>query len=78
MSDDTADSPATDDQLEWLELVRAARDQMLRIVPLMEGMNAAELSSFVSAMETLQGLHYRVATFDKNVELSLARVLYTD
>jgi len=72
MHDD--DQPmASTDQDSWVQLAMQMRDELAKRIPEIGGMEPGEIGQFIDAIRDTYWLHLTAATWDKKLELELAR-----
>ncbi len=77
-SDDVRQADTTADQDAWVELAQAIRAQLRKTAEMMPAMTPEEVKTFIEAAREALWLEQNAAAFDKDVELKLQRLPYSD
>lgn len=72
--------PATnaDQEAKWIALADSIRAEVEKLVPLMPAMKPEEVKTLIDAAQAALWLDNRARSFEKNIDLELARVCYGD
>jgi len=66
------------DQDDWLEIAQAIRAQLRKYTDNIPGMNPGEVKDFVESVNYAYWLEVHASSFDKEVDLQLARTVLSD
>ena len=73
----TDEGPVTSaDEDAWIDIARRMRAEIEKQIPLVGAMSPTNLKIFVEAVRDIRWLNQNALTFDKDVEIEMAKMPY--